>query len=428
MLKRMENVIDALERRGFIDTISSDELQSRVKTPLKVYLGLDPTADSLHLGNLVGIVALAWFQRYGHTPVALLGGGTGRIGDPSGKSLERPLIGSDLLLKNIQKIRGQIEKCLSFSCPGAPLQFVNNSDWLSSYPLIDFLRDVGKHFRLGSMLGKESVRSRLDSEEGISFTEFSYQVLQGFDFYHLYSKEDVCLQVGGCDQWGNITAGIELTRKLCGKSVFGMTHPLLTRSDGKKFGKSEGGAIWLDPQKTSPYQFYQTLVRVTDDDVIKLMRLLTFIDIEEIAAHENGILSGTFRPFEAQKRLAEEVTRFVHGAKGLEIALRVTEGLTPGSETPLDLNALEEVAPDMPHVLLKLQEVLDQKYVDVVLKTGFVESKGEIQRLIKNGGAYLNNQKVEHFAMTLSSKHLIGDRYLLIGFGKKRKMLVKIVS
>ena len=428
MLEHMETVIDALERRGFIETISSDELRGRVKTPLKLYVGFDPTADSLHLGNLVGIVALAWFQRYGHTPVALLGGGTGRIGDPSGKSLERPLIEGDLLLKNVQKIRGQLEKCLSFSCPGAPLQFVNNSNWLSSYPLIDFLRDVGKHFRLSPMLGKESVRSRLNSEEGISFTEFSYQVLQGFDFYHLYSKEGVCLQVGGCDQWGNITAGIELTRKLCGESVFGLTHPLLIRSDGKKFGKSEGGAIWLDPQKTSPYQFYQALVRVADDDVINLMRLLTFIDMEEITAYENAIRSGISKPFEAQKRLAEEVTRFVHGAKGLEIALRVTRGLTPGSKTPLDLNALEEVAPDMPHVLLKLQEVLDQKYVDVVLKTGFVESKGEIQRLIKNGGAYLNNERVEHFAMTLSSKHLIGDRYVLIGFGKKRKMLVKIVS
>ena len=422
----METVIDVLEKRGFIDAISSDELREKVKAPLKLYIGFDPTADSLHLGNLVGIVALTWFQKYGHTPVILLGGGTSKIGDPSGKSVERPLIDEELVKKNVDGIRKQFERCLDFSHPTALPLMVNNDDWLSSYSLIEFLRNVGKHFRLGPMLGKDSVRSRLNSEEGISFTEFTYQVLQGYDFYYLYKEKDICLQMGGSDQWGNITAGIELTRKLTGESIFGMTYPLLTRSDGKKFGKSEEGAIWLDPEKTSPYQFYQHLVRVTDADVTKLMRMLTFMDVEEILAFEEEIASGEFIPFAAQKRLAEEVTQFVHGNEGVQIALRVTAALAPGSKASLDPHILEEIARDMPHVSLDKGEILDQKYTDVISKAGFVASKGEAQRLIKNGGAYLNNEKIENPAFTIATEHLIGNKYMMLGAGKKKKMLIKI--
>ncbi|CCB88674.1 tyrosine--tRNA ligase [Simkania negevensis] len=422
----METVIDALEKRGFIDAISSDELRERVKQPLKLYIGFDPTANSLHLGNLVGIIALAWFQKYGHTPVILLGGGTGKIGDPSGKDTERPLLDENVLKANVEGIRKQFERCLDFSHPTAPPMMVNNDDWLSSYSLIEFLRDVGKHFRLGPMLGKDSVRSRLNSEEGMSFTEFSYQVLQGYDFYHLYKENSICLQMGGSDQWGNITAGIELTRKLIGESVFGMTYPLLTRSDGKKFGKSEEGAIWLDPEKTSPYQFYQHLIRVADADVTKLMRMLTFIDVREIEAFEAEIASGEFIPFAAQKRLAEEVTRFVHGEEGVQIALRVTAAIAPGSNASLDPEILEEIARDMPHVALDVSEVLDQKYTDVITKAGFVTSKSEAARLIQNGGAYLNNEKVEDPAFTITKKHLIGNKYVMLGSGKKKKMLIKI--
>lgn len=424
----METVVDALEKRGFIDAISSEELRERVKEPLKLYIGFDPTADSLHLGNLVGIVALAWFQKYGHTPVILLGGGTGKIGDPSGKDTERPLLDEKVLEKNVEGIRKQFERCLDFSHQTAPPVLVNNDDWLSSYSLIEFLRDVGKHFRLGPMLGKDSVRSRINSEEGMSFTEFSYQVLQGYDFYHLYKENNICLQMGGSDQWGNITAGIELTRKLIGESVFGMTYPLLTRSDGKKFGKSEEGAIWLDPEKTSPYQFYQHLVRVADADVTKLMRMLTFMDIGEIEAYEAEIASGSFTPFEAQKRLAEEVTHFVHGEEGVQIALRVTAALAPGSKASLDPDILEEIARDMPHLALNITEVLNQKYTDVIAKAGFVASKGEAGRLIKNGGAYLNNEKVEDPDFTIAEEHLIGNKYMMLGSGKKKKMLIKITN
>lgn len=416
----MENVVDFLEKRGFVDNITGDELKKRAISPLKVYIGFDPTADSLHLGNLVGIVALDWMQRFGHLPVALLGGATGKIGDPSGKSTERPLLSQEMLEKNVEGIRKQFERCLK-----DPV-IINNDDWLSSYGFIDFLRDVGKHFRVGPMLGKESVRSRIQSEEGISYTEFSYQVLQGYDFYYLSEKKDVILQMGGSDQWGNITAGIELTRKLSGKPIYGLTYPLLTRSDGTKFGKSEEGAIWLDSKRTSPYQFYQYLVRISDADVIQLLRMLTFIDLEEIFKFEKAFKSGSFTPNAAQRRLAEEVTRYVHGEEGLKIALKVTEAAAPGSKASLDPEVLEEIARDMPHIALSLAEVVDQKYSDVAAASGLFTSKSEAVRLIKNGGAYLNNEKIEDSSFQIESKHVIGGKYLLFGAGKKKKILVKI--
>ncbi len=416
----MDNVIEFLEKRSFIDNITSDELKERVNKPLKAYIGFDPTADSLHLGHLLGIIALAWFEKFGHCPVVLLGGATGKIGDPSGKSTERPFLTHEALQKNVEGIRKQFQRCLK-----NPI-ILNNDDWLTNYGLVDFLRNVGKHFRVGPMLGKDSVRSRFQSEEGISFTEFSYQILQGYDFHYLSEKEDVILQMGGSDQWGNITAGMELTRKLSGKTIYGMTFPLLTRSDGAKFGKSEEGAIWLDPEKTSPYQFYQYLVRVSDEDVIKLMKMLTFMELEEIETFEKGIQSGDFIPNAAQKRLAEEVTRFVHGEDGLRIALKVTEAAAPGSKASLDPEVLEEIAKDMPHTLMKTQDVVDQTYADVAAKSGLLMSKAEGNRMIKNGGAYLNNEKIDDPSFMIQSKHIIGGKYLLFGAGKKKKILIKI--
>ena len=416
----MNNVIDFLEERGCIDNVTSDELKERANKPLKVYIGFDPTADSLHLGNLVGIVILAWFEKFGHSPVVLLGGATGKIGDPSGKSTERPLLTHEVLQKNVEKIRKQFNRFLK-----NPI-VMNNDDWLTNYGLVDFLRDVGKHFRIGPMLGKDSVRSRVQSEEGISFTEFSYQVLQGYDFYYLSEKEDVILQMGGSDQWGNITAGMELTRKLSEKTIYGMTFPLLTRSDGAKFGKSEQGAIWLDSKRTSPYQFYQYLVRFSDEDVGKLMRMLTFMDFKEIETFEKAIQSGTFIPNAAQKRFAEEVTRIVHGDEGLKIALKVTEAAAPGSKASLDPEVLEEIAKDMPHTLMKVQDVIGQTYANVAAKSGFLTSKAEGNRMIKNGGAYLNNEKIDDQSFVVQSKHIIGGKYLLFGAGKKKKILIKI--
>ena len=393
---------------------------------MTVYLGFDPTADSLHLGSLVGIAALRWMQKFGHTPIVLVGGSTGKIGDPSGKSIERPLLDEATLIHNVRRIKKHFEKVLDFFNINAKPLILNNEDWLSKFSFIDFLRDAGKHFRLGTMLAKDNVRSRLNSEEGISFTEFSYQVLQAYDFYHLHTNNGVCLQMGGSDQWGNITAGLEFIRKLTGKSVYGLTFPLLTRSDGKKFGKSESGAIWLAEDRCSVYDFYQYLVRLTDVDVIKMMRMLTFMDMAEIRDYEAQMEQSDYIPNTAQKRLAEEVTRMMHGEEGLEKALRVTEGAAPGAKTTLNAEILQEIEKDMLHVFLSPEEVIGQKFVDVVSKIGFLASKGEASRLIKGGGAYLNNEKVEDLNFCFSKENLIGGRYLLLGSGKKKKMLISI--
>ncbi len=418
----MSNVIKELQKRGFIDSIAGDELDRVMEKPIKAYVGFDPTADSLHLGNLVGIVALKWLEKFGHQPVVLLGGGTGKIGDPSGKDKERPLLTKQLIEANVQAIKKQFENCLDKP------EYFDNDTWLSSYGLVDFLRDVGKHFRLGPMLSKESVRTRLNSEEGMSFTEFTYQMLQGYDFYHLFKNEEVMLQIGGSDQWGNITAGIEVTRKLCGSSVYGMTFPLLTRSDGKKFGKSEDGAVWLDPQKVSPYKFYQYLYRTPDADVGQLMRLLTFMELDEIIEIEIKLKEGGLPVNSAQERLAEEVTRFVHGDEGVAAAKKVTEIAAPGADANLNVDAIEAVRGDMENVKFEKNEAVGMKLSDLVCKAGFMSSRGEVSRLIKNGGAYLNNQKLSDPAYLLSEKDLIGGMYCIFGAGKKRKILFVVES
>ncbi len=356
----MSNVIDCLRERGLLDAITSEDLIKKLEQPIRLYCGFDPTADSLHIGNLVGIVVLRWFQKYGHTPVVILGGATGRIGDPSGKSIERPLLDTSTIAYNVTRIRRHFEAILDFFTTKARPMVFNNDAWFSEFRLIDFLRDVGKHFRLGTMLAKESVKSRLNSEEGISFTEFSYQLLQSYDFYHLYTEHGVVLQIGGSDQWGNITEGVDLIRRLGGGPSYGLTFPLLTRSDGKKFGKSESGAIWLAADRCSPFDFYQYFFRIPDADVIKMMRVLTFMDLSEIAEYEEKMKGTGYVPNTAQKRLAEEMTRLVHGEEGLAKALKVTEGAAPGTDAALDPESLRELAKDMPSSELALSELVDR--------------------------------------------------------------------
>lgn len=424
----MSNVIDCLKERGLIDALTSEELTKRLENPAKVYLGFDPTADSLHIGSLVGIVILRWFQKFGHTPVVLLGGATGRIGDPSGKSIERPLLDVAAIDYNVARIRRQFEGILDFFHPKARPILVNNNDWFSKIHLIEFLRDVGKHFRVGTMLSKEMVKSRLHSDEGISFTEFTYQILQAYDFYHLFSEQGVALQLGGSDQWGNITSGIDLVKKLTSKQVFGLTFPLLTRSDGKKFGKTEEGTVWLAPDRFSPYDFYQYFVRVPDADVIKLMRFLTFMPVDEINAYEEKMGQSDYIPNTAQRRLAEEVTRLVHSEEGLQTALRVTESAAPGSHAKLDAESLREISADMPSCQLPLSEVVGSKYIDISVKIGLHTSKGESLRLMQNKGAYLNNERIEDPEYRLTEGSLIDDEFLLFGAGKKKKMLVKVIK
>lgn len=422
----MSNLIDTLKERGFIEAITHDHLSEHLDKPIRVYCGFDPTSDSLHLGNMVAIMGLAWFQRFGHTPCVILGGATGMIGDPSGKSKERQLLDEEQLNKNVEGIRKNFNRIFDFNHPTAAPLVLNNYDWFKEFSLIQFLREVGKFFRVGTMLSKESVRTRLESEEGMSFTEFSYQLLQGYDFLHLNTTHEVTVQIGGSDQWGNITAGIDLTRRVSGKETFGLTMPLLTTSDGKKFGKSEAGAIWLSEEKLSPYQFYQYLVRVQDADVIRLMKMLTFMEMDEIRTYESMMQKSDYEPNTAQKRLAEEVTRIVHGKTGLETALKVTQAAKPGQETALNAEVLESIAKDMPSETFKADEVINNKLIDVVVLAGLQESKGQARRLIRNGGCYLNNEKMTDENHVLNADDFIDGRLALLAVGKKNKKLIRL--
>ncbi len=422
----MLNVIEILKERGFIEAETSTEMALIVKTPLKVYCGFDPTSDSLHLGNMVAIMGLAWFQKCGHTPVALAGGATGMIGDPSGKLAERQLLDSNTIEKNLEGIHKNLSAILDNHSTNAKPVFVNNYDWFKNFSFIDFLREVGKNFRIGQMLAKDSVKTRLNSEEGMSFTEFCYQVLQGYDFLYLYENHGVTVQLGGSDQWGNITAGTDLIRKVHGKPAYGITFPLMTRSDGQKFGKSEKGAIWLSSEKLSPYEFYQYLVRVSDADVIKLMRLLTFMDMSEIREFELQMQKADYIPNTAQKRLAEEVTLIVHGKEKLDVAMQATKGMAPGAKTVLNAEILENIAGDIPTKTFEFSEIQDIKLVDLLVKALLVTSKGEGKRLLNNGGVYLNNEKINDENAIISTKDLIDGRLMLLAAGKKNKLLVRV--
>ncbi len=415
-----KNIIEILEERGLREALTGEGLREASEQPLRVYCGFDPTAESLHLGNLVGIMVLAWFERCGHQPIALVGGATGMVGDPSGKSQERNLLDEATIEQNIVGITKDLK------CVLKDPQIVNNYDWFKKLGFIEFLRDIGKHFRVGPMLAKDSVRSRMESKEGISYTEFSYQLLQAYDFYHLSDKHDVTVQVGGSDQWGNITAGTELIRRLGGKTSYGVTFPLLTRSDGKKFGKTEEGTIWLSADKCSPYEFYQHLYRVADADVIKLMRMLTFMEMEEIRDYESKLAEGALAPNAAQKRLAEELTTLLHGEEGLAEAQVVTASVAPGAVTTLDRATLEEIATHNLSETLPEASVVAQKLLDVLVTSGLQSSKGEARRLIRNGGAYLNNEKISDDTREIGSDDLIDGGFLLLGVGKKKKMVIRV--
>lgn len=421
----MKNIVRTLLDRGFIDAMTTEELEKMADQPLKVYCGFDPTADSLHLGNLVAIMGLAWFQKAGHTPVAIVGGATGMIGDPSGRSAERQLLSEDIIQRNLMGITKNLEQVLRFDVPNKPI-ILNNYDWYKNVSFLNFLRDVGKYFRVGVMLAKDSVKSRLNNEEGMSFTEFSYQVLQGYDFLHLYDNFGVTVQIGGSDQWGNITAGIDLIRKVKGKPSYGITFPLMTRSDGQKFGKSESGAVWLSPEKLSPFEFYQYLVRVTDADVIKLMKVLTFMELDEIAAIEKSMSESSYVVNSAQKRLAEEVTRIVHGENGLQTALKVTSVAAPGSDAVLDVESLEMISKDIACHEVPLNELLGVKIIDLLVTAGMQKSKGDARKLIKNGGVYLNNLPVADENSAVEKELLIGGKLLLLAVGKKNKCLFRV--
>jgi len=433
-------VVQLLRERGLVADVTSPELEKlAADTSLKIYCGFDPTADSLHLGNLLGVLVLAWFQRCGHQPVALVGGATGLVGDPSGKSVERPALSAEAVAANVEGIRAILDRLLSQpaarapDAPAAPVELVNNLDWYGAMGLMDFLRDTGRYARVGTMLNKDSVRTRLESPQGISFTEFCYQLLQGADFVHLYRRHGVRVQTGGSDQWGNITAGTELMRKVAGEEgedrelCFGLTFPLLTKADGRKFGKSEDGAVWLTADKLSPFKFYQHLLtNVADTEVAKFLRMLTFLPLDEIAAIEEEMGKPGAKPNEAQRRLAEEVTRFVHGEAGLAQALAATEALKPGAETKLDSAALEAIAEEAPSATLTRDQVVGKTLADVAVAAGIQPSKGAARRLIKGGGFRVNNSKIDDEGAIIAEDDLIDGRLLLLAAGKKNKMVVRV--
>lgn len=433
------NVVEILSKRGLVQEVTSEHLEKLVETmPLKVYCGFDPTADSLHLGNLLGIIVLSWFQRCGHTPIALLGGATGRVGDPSGRSSERPIMTDEEIEHNVRAIGRLLADILDRNAAGSggKVEIVNNLDWFGPMSFLTFLREVGKVARVNSMISKESVRTRLESEQGISFTEFTYQLLQGYDFVHLYRDHRVRVQVGGSDQWGNITAGTDLIRKLGvameeeegAPPAMGLTFPLLVDSEGRKFGKSVGGAIWLSAEKLSPYKFYQHLFNVADSDVIKFLKMLTFVPLEEIHQLEVDMTQPKYVPNTAQRRLAEEVTRFVHGEEGLRQAMKATEALRPGSQTELDVSTLESIAGEAPSVTLPRDQLVDKPLVDVMVTAKMLASKAEVRRMIKGGGVYLNNKKVQDQNLMLGIEDLIEGRLCLVAAGKKNKMLIRVAE
>jgi len=397
-----------------------------LEKPATLYIGFDPTAESMHIGNLLQIILLSHFQQHGHRPICVVGGGTAMIGDPSGKSEERNLLGPEVIERNMVSMKKQLQLFLDFDCGDNSAIMVNNADWLGKFTFIEFLRDIGKHFRLGEMLGKESVRIRLNSETGLSFTEFCYQLLQAYDFLHLSREYDCILQAGGDDQWGNIVAGIELSRKLDGKQLYALTSPLITTATGQKFGKTEAGTVWLDSEKTSPYDFYQYWIRADDRDVIKLLKYFTYLPVEQIAALEKMVYSEPEKR-QAQKVLSEEVTKLVHGPEQTVLAQKASGILFGEKITGLSDGDLNSIFTDVPSTAVLADRLTAGiGLIDALCETGLCPSRGAAKNMIKSGGVYVNNERVDGLDYKLTTESLASDTILVLRTGKKKYHLVKI--
>jgi tyrosyl-tRNA synthetase len=431
----MNSFIQELKWRGMLQDMTPDLEEHLTKGTTSAYLGFDPTADSLHIGHLVGVMTLLHFQRSGHKPVALVGGATGMIGDPSFKSAERNLLDKATLDHNVACIQQQLAKFLDFSGnKPTTAALVNNYDWMSQFTFLDFIRDVGKHITVNYMMSKDSVKRRLEDGNGLSFTEFTYQLIQGYDFYHLWKNNNCSIQLGGSDQWGNIVTGTELIRRMGGGTAFALTVPLITKADGTKFGKTEGGSVWLDPEKTSPYAFYQFWLNVSDADASKYIRIFTVLDQATVENLEQEHAQAPHLRL-LQKEIAKEVTCMVHSKEDYEMALKASEILFGKSSTE-DLASLDErtflsVFEGVPQVQLSQE---DFSQVDQVLdllseKTGFqlFPSKGEARRMILGGGVSINKVKVEDPAAAVSFSLLQG-KYLLVQKGKKNYVLLEITK
>jgi tyrosyl-tRNA synthetase len=411
------DILDELEWRDVTaQTTDIDALREALsKGPITVYAGFDPTAPSLHVGNLATLLILTRFQRAGHRPIGLVGGATGLIGDPSGRSTERALNTSEVVAEWVSRIRVQVEKFLSFESSPNAAELVSNLDWTAELSAIDFLRDIGKHFPVNRMLAREAVSARLGGD-GLSYTEFSYQILQSNDYLELYRRHDCTLQVGGSDQWGNITAGVDLVRRVEGAHVHALTGHLITKADGTKFGKTAGGAVWLDPALTSPYAFYQYWLNADDRDVVRFLKVFTFRDREEIEVLEKAVAD---RPFarEAQRTLAEDLTTLVHGSDELAAVVAASKALFgQGSLDELPASTLAAALAEVPKATVP---ELGATFVDLLADSGLVESKSAARRAVKEGGAYLNNIKITDETHTPSADDLLHGRFMVLRRGKK---------
>jgi tyrosyl-tRNA synthetase len=425
----MSPLLQDLEQRGLIADIAHREELERLlapgAAPITLYVGFDPTADSLHLGHLMGLLILRRFQQAGHRPIALAGGATGMIGDPSGKSAERNLLSAETLAANIAGIEGQLRKLLDFETKSNPALLVNNADWTQPVGILDFLREIGKHFSVNAMMAKDSVRNRMDAG-GISFTEFSYSLLQAFDYLHLNETHGCVLQGGGADQWGNITAGIDLIRRKHERIACGLTTPLLTKTDGTKFGKTEGGAIWLDPKKTSVYRFYQFLIQVEDAQVIQLLRYFTFLPLDEISVLEAEHLAAPEKR-EAHRRLALELTQLVHGAQAADDAVRASGILFGGSLEGITEAQFGEVAAEVPNVTLP-RDILGQPGAalpEILVAAKLSPSKGQARKDVELGGVYINNVRAADAKLVLDAGNLLFGKYVLLRKGKRNYALAQ---
>lgn len=431
---KLKNFVEELQWRGMVHDVMPETEAHLMESMRSAYVGFDPTADSLHIGNLVPIMLLSFYQRCGHKPVALVGGATGMIGDPSGKSAERNLLDEAALRHNQSCVKNQLSQFLDFSS-GAENQavLVNNYDWMKEFTFLDFIRNVGKHITVNYMMAKDSVKSRLSGEsaDGLSFTEFTYQLIQGYDFLHLYRNMDCTLQMGGSDQWGNITTGTELIRRVDGGKGYALTCPLITKSDGSKFGKSEGGNIWLDANRTSPYKFYQYWLNTSDADAERYIKIFTFLDRETI----DGLVEEHKKAPHLrllQKRLAQEVTTTVHSAEELEKAVKASMILF-GNSTSEDLKTLDEktfldVFEGVPQAEISNTEIVDGLDIIAALaeKTGFLKSNGEARRALKEHSISVNKEKVAE-GFTVSGNDLINGQFVLLQRGKKNYFIIKVV-
>ena len=422
----MATLYDELNWRGMVYDATEGLADLLAKDRVTAYIGFDPTASSLHVGSLLTVMGLARLQRFGHTPVAIVGGGTGMIGDPSGKSQERVLLGPDQIAINVAGIRAQLERFLDFNAGSNAARIVNNADWLGTIDLLSFLRDAGKHFTVNYMLQKESVSRRLESEDGISFTEFSYLVLQAYDFLQLFDRYGCLLQMGGSDQWGNITAGIDLIRKLRAVKAHGLVWPLMKTASGTKFGKTETGTIWLDAERTSPFKFYQFWLNVDDRDVVAYLKCFTFLEqpaISELAA----AMTSAPEKREAQRVLAREVTALVHGADQVKRAERASSVLFSEDISSLPVGDLLAIFADVPSTQMAFADLGDGiGIVDLVARVRLASSKSEARRLVQSGGVYVNNRRAADVSSKVTPADAIGGQLLLLRKGAKEQHLVRL--